>query len=300
MIRLVIVLVLLIVCLVLIVGVSTYVGWQLTHPKRKPVDDSPENYQLAHKDVKFLSRKEDVMLDGWYLESPYAPSGPKAMTVIFSHGYAGTRLEKGVPALALAEAIVKAGHHVLMFDFRNSGLSEGTTTTIGLLEKEDIHGAIDWVRSETDGVATICLLGFSMGGTASLLAAAEDKSIAGVITDSAFSQLGPYLKANLPVWSKLPRYPFTPLILTILPRLIGVNPDEVDALTALEEIAPRPVLFIHSEDDSAIPASNSIEMYKRFPDDFELWVTTKADHVGTFQLQSEAYIKRVLNFITKL
>lgn len=283
-----------------LVGISTYVGWQLTHPKRKPVDDAPENYLLDRIDVKFPSRTKGVMLDGWYLKSPNAPSAPNTMTVIMSHGYAGTRLEKGLPALSLAQALVRAGQHVLMFDFRNSGLSQGNTTTIGLLEKEDILGAIDWVKTHTSTPTKITLLGFSMGGTSSILAAAEEKAVSGVITDSAFSQLSPYLKDNLPVWSKLPRIPFTPLILFILPKLIGVNPHAVDALTAVDRIVPRPILFIHSKDDPAIPFTNSVELYNRHPTVFELWLTQKAGHVGSFQLESEAYIERVLNFIAKL
>ena len=110
------------------------------------------------ENVKFPSRNQDVRLDGWYLESPHAPAGPNAMTVIMSHGYAGTRLEKGLPALSLAEAIVEAGYHVLMFDFRNSGLSEGKTTTIGLLEKEDILGAIDWVQTRSQAKSALTRL----------------------------------------------------------------------------------------------------------------------------------------------
>ncbi|MDQ0876713.1 hypothetical protein QFZ77_005372 [Paenibacillus sp. V4I3] len=35
------------VCLALI-GISVYVGWQLTHPQRKPVDVSPDDYWVAH------------------------------------------------------------------------------------------------------------------------------------------------------------------------------------------------------------------------------------------------------------
>ncbi len=156
------------------------------------------------------------------MKSPFAPTDAIPMTVIMSHGYAGTRLEKGLPALALAKSIVEAGYHVLMFDFRNSGNSEGKITTVGFLEKQDVLGAIDWVQEREP--SQICLIGFSMGGSTSILAAAEERAVLGVITDSAFSQLSPYLKDNLPVWSRLPRFPFTPLILLILPRLIGINP----------------------------------------------------------------------------
>lgn len=287
-----------VIVMLILVGISTYVGWRLTHPKRKEVDESPENYGLHGQDVSFTSQSKDVLLDGWFFRSPNAPAGDKATTVIMAHGYAGTRLEKGLPALALAKAINDEGYNVLMFDFRNSGNSEGRLTTVGYLEKQDVLGAIKWVQTHVP--SKICLLGFSMGGSTSLLAAAEESAVGGVITDSAFSQLSPYLKDNLPVWSKLPRFPFTPLILNILPRLIGVNPRHVDALAAVDHIYPRPILFIHSEDDEAIPWSNSEGMWRRHPDTFELWLTKKAGHVGSYHLQPDAYKKRVLAFLSKL
>ncbi|MDU0201542.1 alpha/beta hydrolase [Paenibacillus sp. MAH-36] len=282
----------------ILVGISTYVGWQLTHPKRKIVDEFPEQYGLQKQDITFPSQSQDVALDGWFFKSSSAPQRELATTVIMSHGYAGTRLEKGLPALALAKAIVDDGYHVLMFDFRNSGNSEGSLTTVGYLEKQDLLGAIQWVQEHVP--SKICLLGFSMGGSTSLLAAAEESSVAGVITDSAFSQLSPYLRDNLPVWSKLPRFPFTPLILGILPRLIGINPRHVDALAAVDQIYPRPILFIHSKDDDAIPWSNSEGMWRRHPDVFELWLTQKAGHVGSYHMQPEAYNQRVLSFLSKL
>ncbi|OPH47744.1 alpha/beta hydrolase [Paenibacillus ferrarius] len=295
----------LIICFVLLVligfilvGISTYVGWQLTHPKRKALDDSPEHYGLEKQDIKFASLTGDVELDGWLLKPPAGARRENPVTVIMSHGYAGTRLEKGLPALALAEAIVGAGYPVLMFDFRNSGRSEGNLTTVGYLEKQDVRGAIAWVQEHISD--KICLLGFSMGGTTSLLAAAEEASVRGVITDSAFSQLSPYLQDNLPVWSKLPRFPFTPLILAILPKLIGINPRHVDALAAVDQIYPRPILFIHSQSDDAIPWSNSEAMWLRHPEAFEIWLTEQGSHVGSYQKQPEAYTERVLAFLSKL
>ncbi|UKS30115.1 alpha/beta hydrolase [Paenibacillus sp. HWE-109] len=280
-----------------LVGISTYVGWQLTHPKRKPVDESPETFGLDEQVVQFKSLDGGVRLDGWFFRSN-AANRQEPLTVIMSHGYAGTRLEKGVPALALAKSIVAAGYHVLMFDFRNSGQSEGRLTTVGYLEKQDVLGAIQWVQTHIGG--KISLLGFSMGGTTSLLAAADEPSVRGVITDSAFSQLHPYLQDNLPVWSKLPRLPFTPLILTILPKLIGIKPRRVDALAAVDRIYPRPILFIHSQSDNAIPWSNSEAMWRKHPDVFELWITEQGLHVGSYQKQPEAYTERVLAFLSKL
>lgn len=50
----------------ILVGISTYVGWQLTHPKRKIVDEFPEPYGLQKQDITFPSQSQDVALDGWF------------------------------------------------------------------------------------------------------------------------------------------------------------------------------------------------------------------------------------------
>jgi len=276
-----------------VVGVAVLIGWKLTHPDRRPLTQSPEQFGLAGEPVRFPSRAGGVALSGWLL----APSGAARLTVIFAHGYAGNRLERGLPALALARSLVAAGCRVLMFDFRNSGESEGRLTTVGQLEKFDVLGAVDWVAARF--AEPIGLLGFSMGGTASLLAAAEDSRVAGVVADSAFSRLKPYLRRNLSVWSKLPRYPFTPLIMAILPILTRMRPDEVDALAAVKRLYPRPALFIHSEADKAIPAANSRELQAAHPDRFGLWTTPEGGHVGAYAQEPEAYTGRVLAFFAE-
>ncbi|SEB43278.1 X-Pro dipeptidyl-peptidase (S15 family) [Paenibacillus sp. GP183] len=278
-------------------GISGFVGWKLTHPLRLPLDDSPENYGLTYQEIEFTSRTLDVKLAGWLLTSANQDSD-SPMTLILSHGYAGTRLEKGLPALSLAKRLVEAGYTVLMFDFRNSGLSSGQMTTVGFSEKQDLLGAIDWVREHQPG--KIGLIGYSMGATTSLLAAAEAPDIAGVVADSPFSQLKSYLSQNLSVWSKLPNFPFTWLILTILPRLTGIDPHQVDALIAVQQIYPRPVLFIHSQDDMAIPFTQSEKMWRMHQDRFEFWKTEKAGHVGTYQLYTQEYTSRLLAFFEHL
>jgi fermentation-respiration switch protein FrsA (DUF1100 family) len=279
------------------VTVSAVVGWKLTHPKHKLVDDSPENYGIAYRDIHFLSRAKDVRLEGWLL-TPDKGRPLKPLTVIMSHGYAGTRLEKGLPALSLAQSLTKAGYRVVMYDFRNSGRSEGSMTTIGYLEKQDLLGAVDWVLEHEPG--GIAFIGFSMGGTTSILAAADEPAILGAVADSPFSRLKPYLQANLSVWSKLPNFPFTPLILAILPRITGIKAHQVDAIAALERLYPRPVLFIHSEHDTAIPYTHSESMSSLYQDRFDFWKTKEAGHVGSFQKNPSEYTSRVVDFFEKL
>src|SRR5699024_5857875 len=111
------------------------------------------------------------------------------------------------------------------------------------------------------------------------LAAAQSDDVAGVVDDSPFSDLEDYLKVNLPVWSDLPSFPFTPLILGIMPIITDLDPKEASPISVLDDIAPRPVLFIHNEGDTSIPYTESETMYREHPDVFEFWLPTGEGHV---------------------
>jgi alpha/beta superfamily hydrolase len=82
-----------------------------------------------------------------------------------------------------AEELAKAGYSALTFDFRGYGESEGSQelSKIDL----DVEAAIETMRAK--GYDTIYLVGASMGGTASLIAAARQE-VAGVVAISAPAQ----------------------------------------------------------------------------------------------------------------
>ncbi|OXM85285.1 alpha/beta hydrolase [Paenibacillus rigui] len=277
------------------VAVSVYVGWQLTHPQRKAITEDPSRYEAAFEPVQFDSRTKDVTLKGWFLPSA---SDPAKLNIIMAHGYRDNRTYAAGEALSLAKALTQQGFNVLMFDFRNSGESGGDLTTVGYLEKFDLLGAIDWMQANHPG--KLALHGFSMGASSALLAAAEEPAVAGIVADSPFNHLTRYLEDNLPVWSHLPRFPFTPLILGILPRLTGIQTDAVDGLSAVDRIYPRPILFIHSTDDHSIPYQNSEAMWEKHKDKFELWKTSGADHARSHKVYPKPYEDKVIDFYNRL
>ncbi|MED3564154.1 alpha/beta hydrolase [Bacillus xiapuensis] len=289
------VVIILLVAIIAVVGISVYVGWSLTHPARKTVTTTPASVQLRYDNIQFMSRTKDVQLKGWFLPSA---TDKKDRTLIIAAGYAQNRLEQQVPALSLAKSLINNGYNVVMFDFRDNGESGGTETTVGQLEEQDLLGAVDWVKQHHP--SKVGLIGFSMGATTSLLATADDPSIVGVIADSPFNNLLSYLKDNLPVWSHLPNFPFTPLILDIIPPLTGMHPEEVNALSAVDRIYPRPVLFIHSNTDTDIPYTNSETMWKKHKDKFQFWETTGVGHVGSYAKYKAMYTAKVESFFGML
>lgn len=270
-------------------GVGLYVAWSLTHPARKPIDVTPST---PYKDVSFPSAVDHLQLSGWLLDAG------SNKTIIEVHGYRDNRLQLQVPAMDVAEGLVHQGYNFLMFDLRDSGLSQGSQTTIGVFEQRDVTGAIDYVKGLGRPGQHIGLLGFSMGAATGLIVAGQDARVEAVVSDSAFSDLYPYLEDNLPVWSHLPAFPFTPLILSIEPAITGADPHKSDPIDWVPKIQ-APILFIHGLADNSIPYNNSQQLraVAKNPAD-QLWLVPGADHIKSFKTDPRGYWAHVLPFLS--
>lgn len=289
-----------------VIGVSVYVGWNLSHAEPRPVDRTPAELGLTYETVEFAAT-DGVLIRGWFLpgasgedaganaDSRSATAGSR--TIIFSHGFRGNRLEPGVPALELARSLVNDGFNVLMFDFRNHGQSDGDVTTLGYHEVKDIFGAVEWLRRERAAQAEqIGIIGFSMGAVTAIMAASHEPGIGAVVADSPFSDLRSYLQVNMPVWTGLPNVPFTWTIMAILPPLIDLQVDEVSPVGVMSDM-PQPVLLIHTDGDSAIPVGESQRLAAAGrPGRTELWIVRGHRHVGARSVDPAVYDARVIGF----
>lgn len=279
--------------IVIVFVLSLYVGWNLTHPKVQPISDNPSNYGLSYKNISFMSEDNKTKLEGWVMEPPTQPK----MSIIFSHGYRKNRYHDSADFLALSKELVSAGYRVVMFDYRNSGNSEGEVTTVGINEKDDLLGAIHWAAKHYE--EPIGLYGGSMGAATALVAAGEEKEVIGVVADSPFSDLKGYLEENLSVWSHLPKIPFTPTILFLLPAVLDIDPAKASPIHSLQAISPRPVLFIHGNNDKKIPYTESVKMVDTNRAAFELWIPKGVDHVAAFKTYPKEYTERIISFFER-
>jgi len=270
-------------------GISGFVGWNLTHPKRIPVVSKPSEFGLTYQDVIFSSREDNIKLSGWYI-----PAENSKAVVIQAHGYGGSRT-KEKPSFPVTQALVQQGISVLMFDFRASGQSEGSLVSVGDFEQRDLQGAIDYVKQL--GYEKIGIIGYSMGASTTAVVAANEADIKSVVLDSPFADLKEYLQVNMPIWTKLPNIPFTPLILREIPVITGIKPENVSPLREIEKFAKRPILFIAGDADDTIPMENSQILWEKVnnPND-EFWVVPGAKHVGAYSVLPDQYLEKVTKF----
>lgn len=281
---------LLMLLIIAVAGISVRVGWVLTHPARLPVTRPVLTGESNPTEISFASRRGDVTLKGWFF-----PARNSEITIIFAHGYRKNRLQEDVPALDLAMALRENGYNILMFDFRGCGDSGGNVTTIGQYEREDLTGAVDFIKKMGRPGTHIGVIGFSMGASTSIMAAAADPRIEAVVADAPFADLQEYLSDNLSYWSGLPAFPFTPVIINIMPPVLGIDPAQVSPVAAIKKVR-APVLLIHGNADTAIPCSNSEQLHQAAPGTTTLWIVPGANHVGSYKVVREEYQRRVLEF----
>ncbi|WP_218917962.1 alpha/beta hydrolase [Kyrpidia tusciae] len=197
--------------------------------------------------------------------------------------------------LPLVKALHEQGVASLLFDFRNSGESEKDITSIGQFEKGDLLSAIDYAKSL--GYKQIGLIGFSMGAATALMAAPEVNHLRFLVADSPFADLESYLRDHLSIWSGLPNFPFTPLIMGEIPLVTGVDPSNVKPIEAIKQVRDLPVLLIHAVNDDKIPSVNSVRLKETSGSaKTELWMTPGDRHLGSYLQDPHEYVKKVTDF----
>lgn len=118
--------------------------------------------------------------DGFRLQGEVFGEGPDV--VILSH----MRPADQSSWFDFAESLTEHGYRALTFNFRGYGSSEGAKV-LDVIDR-DVRGAIRFSRDQ--GAERVILIGASMGGTASMVAAASEP-VDGVVTLSAPDRLGP-------------------------------------------------------------------------------------------------------------
>ncbi|KAL5182295.1 hypothetical protein HKD37_17G046458 [Glycine soja] len=189
-----------------------------------------------------------------YLPSPF-PEDTSLPCVIYCHGNSGCRADANEAAVILLPSNIT----VFTLDFSGSGLSDGDYVSLGWHEKDDLKMVVSYLRSNKQ-ISRIGLWGRSMGAVTSLLYGAEDPSIAGMVLDSAFSNLYDLMMELVDVYKiRLPKFTVK-MAVQYMRRVIEKKAKfDIMNLNCLQ-VAPKtfiPVLFGHASDDKFIQPHHS-------------------------------------------
>ena len=202
-------------------------------------------------------------MGAWYC--PGATPGP---LVILFHGYAGEK----TGTLHEARAFLEMGLSVLLVDFRGSGDSSESYTTLGFREAEDVACAVRYAHDHLPH-SQVILYGQSMGAAAILRAVhACGVQPDAIIVEAVFDRMLSTVRNRFRIMG-VPSFPSAELLVFWGGRQAGfdgfsLNPSEYAASVRC------PILFLHGAADprarpeearrvfAAVPAR---KRFKEFP-----------------------------------
>jgi uncharacterized protein len=268
---------------------------------------------LGGEVIRFRSR-DGLRLAGRWLRADAGDPGwtpDPHEAVVLLHGYSGSI----APDLVEYGPFLRRTANVLGIDFRGHGDSEAGPSTFGMLETEDIAGALTWLGER--GITRVALFGTSMGGMAAItsvavlgdgiLAAADvDPSptrapitaprpvVVAIVTDSAAPE------AVVPVANRLR----TPLrgflarrLLDAAARSLGSDPRETEPARVVALIEPVPLLLIHGGDDTTVPLADADRLASEAGPSGQRWVVEGAEHSQGHRVAEQDYERRVTDFL---
>lgn len=241
-----------------------------------------------------------------------AGSTGRTAAFLVLHGFGGNKGGSGV--VAGAQLLADLGYATLRFDMRGCGESEGDSGRIICLEQvEDTKSALAFLagRPEIDS-NRIGLMGTSFGAAVAVYTAGIDPRPAAVISASGWGDGERKFRGQHPTpeaWAKftgmleagrrhraetgqslmVPRFDIVPIPEHLRHNMSPGGVMEFPAETAqsmfdfrandvVGDIAPRPLLLLHSAQDSVTPTEQSIEMFKHAGRPTDLHLLDDVDH----------------------
>lgn len=249
---------------------------------------TPEEVGLTADTVR-IPTDDGLNLEGWLLTPP-KPRG----TVVLFHGYAACRstlLEQG-------RTIHDLGFAVFLLDFRGSGGSDGSATTLGYHEAHDVAAAVRLVR--TLGLPRpLVLYGQSMGGAAVLRSiAALDVHPDAIVLESVFDRMLGTVRNRFSIMG-VPSFPAAELLVFwggVQAGFSGFAHNPID-------YAPRvgcPALVLHGAEDRHATLADGRQLHAHLAGRKELVVFAGAGHTSLLEADRTRWTAVVAQFLTGL
>jgi uncharacterized protein len=242
---------------------------------------TPSAYNMQYENVSFKTA-DGITLRGWHV-----PSQKKTdKTLILLHGYPA---DKGdiLPALGF----LQKHFNLLLFDFRYLGQSDGSYSTAGAKEVEDLLAAIRFLKSR--GITEVGVWGFSMGGAVALMTIEKAPEIRAVVAESSYASLSDMALQFFRV--RLINYPIAYLIGFWAKLFLGIDLRDASPAERIRSSA-IPILITHSSADAVIPFSQAKSLQQALVNNprAEFWFSEESAHGqlhGEYQTRLETFFR---------
>jgi len=261
---------------VLLYGGGLFVGVPLafSHVMTKTYRlESPGKPSQGYEQLQLVS--DGLKLRAWLVRGE--PAKPSAIVI---HGL-GDSLESYLDHAALFR---KRGYSVLLVDLRGHGASEGSHTTLGARESDDVRAGMQYLRDNGLARNGLVLMGHSMGSVAVLLAAADQQDVRAVIVEAPYDTYRNTIAHHAKLLYGLPSWvPIIPLAIQAAEWRAGFSADATDAVQAARRIH-APLMTIVDGGDPRMTEAIVRQVLDAHSGPKKIWVAPGVDHVGAILL----------------
>ena len=265
---------------------------------------------MAEEQVTFTSK--ELKLVGNIRVPDGVPAGEKRPAFIVLHGFGSTRHAGNVKGPC--DILDKLGYATMRFDMPGCGDSEGERGRLICLEQVQATSDALTALAQHAGVdgARIAVAGSSFGAAVAVYTGGVDKRVAAVVSASgwghgerkfrkqhptpegyakftAMLEEGKTHRARTGKPLMVPRYDIVPIPEHLRGHVLPGSIQMFDSDTAqsmfdfeanevIANIAPRPVLLLHSSDDHVTPVEQSMELFENAGQPTELHLFADTDH----------------------
>lgn len=231
--------------------------------------------------------------DGVRLAADFYDSGAKTLAICM-HGYRATPMTS---FCYLGRELSDLGCDLLFVHERAHGKSQGSRSSLGLLESGDLLQWVQWAQEYTDAQRLI-LCGVSMGATATAIASNKIRSdaVCAMILDCGFDTPYKQMVSDCRKWH-LPGRVLVPII-SVLARLtlhVNLKTSACDSLSQTK----IPAFFLHGTDDRSVSPQDAEKCYAACASEKELVLVPGAQHTVALMRGGEETCLRVRAFLKK-
>lgn len=199
-----------------------------------------------------------------------------------------------------SELSFRMGHNLLLIDQRAHGKSEGRTITFGIKERQDLLCWVNYALDRFGKDTRILLYGVSMGAATVLMASELElpDNVKAIIADCPYSSP---LDIILAV-GKQTGYPpklIRPFVILGAKIYGGFDVQQTSAREAVTHTRV-PILIIHGEADSFVPAEMSRIIQEANPRMVTRYTIPGAEHAISYLVDTPTYHRIVTDFVNQV
>ncbi len=224
-------------------------------------------------------------LSGWFLRKTH----PKGTVLIF-HGYLSCKSH----FLNQAHQFYQLGYQVLLLDLEAHGDSEGSQTSFGYKESDNVKAAVEMVKKLDFHEGKIILFGSSLGAVAVMKALAEGTEADAAILESPFGSFRTTVQKRFENMG-FPSFPATDLLIFhgSLQENIWFYAHEPMEYARKIKI---PTLLLYGFKDSEVGKDEIETIYANLQGEKQ-WAVLKGEHSRLFTTDGKNWLKAVKHFL---